>query len=40
MFIVGNHERLKQISFEFVIIETYSSFENENKLMIGVREEF
>jgi hypothetical protein len=30
MFIVGNHERLKERSFEFVIMETYNSFENEN----------
>lgn len=37
MFIVKNHERLKERSFEFVIIKTYNSFENENKPMIGVR---
>jgi hypothetical protein len=30
----------KERSFEFVIIKTYSSFENEDSLMIGVREEF
>jgi hypothetical protein len=39
MFMMGNHERLKERSFEFVTIRTWNSFENENKLTIGVRKE-
>ncbi len=36
MFMVGNQEGLKEKSFEFVIIRTFNSFDDEKKFMIGV----